>query len=95
MKKNVLSRVLSLFLALILALGTVPVTVISAYAEGAPEMLVTSRTELYSGDETRAREDLEALSAAGLLGADGKLIDLDIRENGESITLSALAERSA
>ena len=95
MKKNVLSRVLSLFLALILALGTVPVTVISAYAEGAPEMLVTSLTELYSGDETRAREDLEALSAAGLLGADGKLIDLDIRENGESITLSALAERIA
>ena len=95
MKKKVLSRVLSLFLALIMALGTVPVTVISAYAEGAPEMLVTSLTELYSGDETRAREDLEALSAAGLLGADGKLIDLDIRENGESAELSALAERIA
>ena len=95
MKKNVLSRVLSLFLALILALGTVPATVISAYAEGAPEMLVTSLTELYSGDETRAREDLEALSAAGLLGADGTLVALDIRDNGESVERSALAERIA
>ena len=95
MKKNVLSRAFSLFLALLMVLGTVPVTVISAYAEAAPEMLVTSLTELYSGDETRAREDLEALSAAGLLGADGKLVALDIRENGESIALSALAERIA
>ena len=95
MKKNVLSRAFSLFLALLMVLGTVPVTVISAYAEAAPEMLVTSLTELYSGDETRAREDLEALSAAGLLGADGKLVALDIRENGESRELSALAERIA
>ena len=95
MKKNVLSRAFSLFLALLMVLGTVPVTVISAYAEAAPEMLVTSLTELYSGDETRAREDLEALSAAGLLGADGKLVALDIRENGESVALSALAERIA
>ena len=38
MKKNVLSRAFSLFLALLMVLGTVPVTVISAYAEAAPEM---------------------------------------------------------
>ena len=92
MKQNVWKRAMSLFMALTMVLGLFPATV---FAASVPETLVTSLTELYSGDETHAREDLEALSAAGLLGDDGKLVDLDIREGGESVELSALAERIA
>ena len=93
MKHRIGTKALSMLLALIMVLGMVPATAISAFADGVPETLVTSLTELYSGDETRAREDLEALSAAGLLGDDGKLVDLDIREDGGRVELAALSER--
>ena len=95
MKNNLWTKALSALLAFVMVVGMIPATTIAAFADGVPETLVTSLTELYSGDETHAREDLEALSAAGLLGDDGKLVDLDIREGGESVELSALAERIA
>ena len=95
MKKNMLSKVLSTLLALVMVLGMLPMGAMSAYADDVPEMLVTSLTELYSGDETRAREDLEALSAAGLLDENGNMVALDIREDGERVELAALAERIA
>ncbi|MBQ9428229.1 MAG: hypothetical protein IJU41_01650, partial [Clostridia bacterium] len=93
MKNSLWTKLLSMLLALIMMLGTLPVTALPALAAGVPETLVTSLTELYSGDETHAREDLEALYAAGLLDDDGKLVDLDIREDGEPVELDALAER--
>ncbi|MBR1762405.1 MAG: hypothetical protein IJ731_03465 [Eubacterium sp.] len=65
----------------------------SAFANNVPKSLVTSLTELYSGDETRAKEDLEALNSAGLLDDNGKLVDLDIREDGKSVELGALNQR--
>ena len=94
MKHRIGTKALSMLLALIMVVGMVPATTIAAFADGVPETLVTSLTKLYEDDEVRAREDLEALSAAGIL-EDGKLVDLDIREGGESVELSALAERIA
>ena len=93
MKKNLWTKALSMLLTLVMVVSMVPVTAISAFADGVPETLVTSLTELYSGDETRAREDLEALTTAGLLDDSGKLVDLDVREDGESVELAALSER--
>ena len=77
-------------MALIMMLSVVPVI---AFANNVPKSLVTSLTELYSGDETRAKEDLEALNSAGLLDNNGKLVDLDIREDGKSVELGALNQR--
>ena len=57
-------------------------------------MSITSIADLYD-DETRAREDLEAMYDAGLIDGSGKLADLNLRENGKSVELSALAERIA
>ena len=82
MRKNVLTRVLCMLLSLVMVALMIPATVISAFAGGMPEMLVTSLTDLYGGDETRAREDLEAMKDAGLINDKGEMVDLDIRENG-------------
>ena len=95
MKHKAGTRALSALLTLAMVLGLFPATAMPAFAGGVPETLVTSLTELYSGDETRAREDLEALNAAGLLGDDGRLVDLDLREDGERVELEALTERIA
>lgn len=91
--KKLTTKALSVLLVLAMLIGTIPAASLTALAAGVPESLVTSLTELYSGDEAHAREDLEALSAAGLLDDEGKLVDLDIRENGKSVELTALAER--
>ncbi|MBQ9531864.1 MAG: InlB B-repeat-containing protein [Eubacterium sp.] len=93
MQKNILKRTISMFLALIMLLSVVPANAMSAFANNVPKSLVTSLTELYSGDETRAKEDLEALNSAGLLDNNGKLVDLDIREDGKSVELGALNQR--
>ena len=93
MQKNILKKTISMFLALIMLLSVVPANAMSAFANNVPKSLVTSLTELYSGDETRAKEDLEALNSAGLLDDNGKLVDLDIREDGKSVELGALNQR--
>lgn len=95
MKHRVSAKIMSWLLVLAMLVGMVPTNVITAYAAGVPETLVTSLTELYSGDETHAREDLEAMYAAGILDDNGKLVDLDIREDGESVELAEVAERIA
>ncbi|MBQ9511492.1 MAG: hypothetical protein IJR55_07370, partial [Clostridia bacterium] len=95
MNKNVLTRVTSMLLALVMVILMIPATVIHAFAESMPEKLVNSLTELYDGDEARARADLEALHAAGIVDENCKMVDLDIRENGKSVTLSALTNRIA
>lgn len=95
MKHRVSSKVMSWLLVLAMLVGMVPEGVITARAAGVPETLVTSLTELYSGDETHAREDLEAMYAAGILDDNGKLVELDLREDGESVELAEVAERIA
>ena len=57
-------------------------------------MTVTSLDDLYD-DETRAQEDIAAMKEAGILDANGKMVDLDIRENGASVSLAALTTRIA
>ncbi len=92
MKQNVWKRAMSLFMALTMVLGLFPATV---FAASVPETLVTSLAKLYEDDEERARADLEAMHASGLIDNEGNLASLDIREDGESAELSALAERIA
>jgi len=95
MKKTLLTKALSMLLALVMVMLMIPAAAIPVLATGIPKMLVTSLTELYGGDETRAREDLEAMHAAGLLDDDGKLVDLAICEDGKPVELTALADRIA
>ena len=54
---------------------------------------VTALTELYGGDEEKAKADLEALYASGLIDADGNMVELDVKENGTSVDISSLANR--
>ena len=61
MKKNVLKRMLSLLLTLLMVAEIVPSAVFPASAAGVPEQMVTSLAQVYDGDEQRARADLEAL----------------------------------
>lgn len=91
--KKLTTKALSVLLVLTMLISTIPATSLTALAEGVPEALVTSLSQLYDGDEERARADLEALYATGLLDDEGKLVDLDIREDGESVELDELAER--
>ncbi len=101
MKKQQWNRVVSMLVLVVMVILMIPSTVVTALAESLakapemPEMLVTSLTELYSGDEARAKEDLEAMRVAGLIDENGKMTDLDIREDGKRVELSALAERIA
>ena len=84
-----------MLLALVMVVGMIPATTIAAFADGVPEQMVTSLAQVYDGDEQRARADLEALYAAGLIDDEGNMIDLDIREDGKRASLSTLAERIA
>ena len=54
---------------------------------------VTALTELYGGNEEKAKADLEALYASGLIDADGNMVELDVKENGTSVDISSLANR--
>ena len=91
--KKLRTKALSFILVLAMLISTFPVASLTALAAGVPDSLVTSLAQFYDGDEDRARADLEAMYAAELLDDDGKLVDLDIREDGESVELDALAER--
>ena len=84
-----------MLLALVMVVGMVPATAISAFADGVPDTLVTSLAELYDGDEEKARAELEALYDAGLIDSDGNMVELDIREDGESVKLGDVAQRIA
>ena len=93
MKKALFTKVLSLLLATVMVILTIPAAAIPVFAKGVPEKLVDSLTDLYDGDEARARKDLEALYAAGLIDDKGKMVELDVREDGTSVELSTLANR--
>ncbi len=85
-----LKRLTSLFLALVMVFTLIPPV---ALAAGVNDSLVSSLAALYDGDEVRAREELEALYEAGIIDENGNLVELDVREDGESVELAALAQR--
>ncbi|MBO4518458.1 MAG: hypothetical protein J5704_00300, partial [Paludibacteraceae bacterium] len=59
-----------------------------------PSMTITSLSDLYDND-TRAQEDIATMQDAGILDKNGKMVDLDIRENGARVELAALTTRIA
>ena len=85
-------RALSALLALVMVVGLIPS---GALAAGVHEDLVSSLAAVYDGDEERARQDLDALYEAGIIDGSGSMVELDIREDGQSIDLSSLAQRIA
>ena len=85
-----MKRLTSLFLALVMVFTLIPPV---ALAAGVNESLVSTLAALYDGDEARAREELEALYEAGIIDEDGNLVALDVREDGVSVELDALAQR--
>ncbi|MBR5987774.1 MAG: hypothetical protein IK037_04325, partial [Clostridia bacterium] len=69
-------------------------------------MLVKDKTVASSGttaaslddlfdDGSLAKDGIEALRAAGLIDENGKMVDLEIRENGKDVELASLATRIA
>lgn len=55
--------------------------------------LISALADLYDGDEARAREELEALYQAGVIDADGNMVELDIKEDGTPVTLEDITAR--
>lgn len=92
MEHKIGTRALSLLLTLVMVFTMIPTSVLAA---GVNDSLVTSLAEVYDGDEARAREELEALYEAGIIDADGNMVSLDIREDGQSVELDAVAQRIA
>ena len=92
---RVFKRSVSMLLAIVMVAGLFTVFPVSASAEGAEpsDSAVAALTEIYGGDENRARSDLEAMYASGLIDSDGKMVELDVCEDGERVDLSALADR--
>ena len=90
--KTPLKRMASLFLALVMIVTMLPTP---ALADEVSDSLVTSLAAAYDGDEARAREELEALHGAGIIDADGQMVPLDVREDGERVELDAVAQRIA
>ncbi|MBQ8945470.1 MAG: InlB B-repeat-containing protein [Lachnospiraceae bacterium] len=95
-RKN--TQLLSLLLTLIMIVELIPVTSITALAAGAgiSDAVVASYAEVAAdGDEQRAREELDALYEAGIIDENGNMVELDLREDGESVDLSDLTRRIA
>ncbi len=92
---RVFKRSVSMLLAIIMVSGLFTVFPVSASAQSTEpsDSAVAALTEIYGGDENRARSDLEAMYASGLIDSDGKMVELDVCEDGESVDLSALATR--
>ena len=86
-----MKQTVSLLLALVMVFTMLPIT---AAAE-MNETLVNRLTSVYGGDEQRARSDLDLLYDAGIIDEDGNMVALDVREDGASADLDALAQRIA
>ena len=96
MKHRFTTKALSLLLALVMVLGMFPASVLAA--DGVDDSLVTDLAKVYEefyGDEddSRAREDLNALYEARLINADGSMVSLDIRAGGVKTDLADLVSR--
>ena len=86
-------RIGALLLTLVMVFTMLPASALAA--KGPSEKLVSSLAEVYGGDAERAREDLEALYAAGIIDENGDMVALDVRVDGASVELDALARRIA
>ena len=87
-------RFMSGLVALTMAAGMVPGAAMAVSAEFS-DKLVASLADLYDGDTARAREELEALYEAGVIDENGDMVELDIKEDGETISLDDLMAKIA
>ncbi len=85
-------RVMSSVIAMTMAMEFAPGMALAVNAE-VSEKLVNSLTNLYDGDTERARQELEALYEAGIIDENGNMVELDIREDGEAVTLEDVTAR--
>ena len=85
-------KLMSGVIAMTMAMEFVPGMALAVNA-AVNENLVKSLAELYDGDTERARQELEALYEAGIIDENGNMVELDICEDGEAVTLEDVAAR--
>lgn len=93
--KKVFKQSVSFLLSFIMIVSVftiIPVTV-GAESSDRYDKVVAALTQLVDGDEERAKEIMESLHASGLVDEDGNMVDLDVREDGRSVSLSELTSR--
>ena len=89
--RKTMKQIVSLLLVSVMVFAMLPLSALAALSPS--DAAVAVLTQMYDGDEKRARSDLEALYASGLVDADGKMVELDVKEDGKSVDLSDLANR--
>ena len=93
--KKVFKQSVSILLSFIMIVSVftiIPVTV-GAESSDRYDKVVAALTQLVDGDEERAKEIMESLHTSGLVDEDGNMVDLDVREDGRSVSLSELTSR--
>ena len=93
--KKVFKQSVSFLLSFIMIVSVftiIPVTV-GAESSDRYDKVVAALTQLVDGDEERAKEIMESLHTSGLVDEDGNMVDLDVREDGRSVSLSELTSR--
>ena len=85
-------KLMSSILALTMAMGFTP-GIALASSESVDEKLVKSLAKLYDGDDDRARQELAALYQAGIIDENGNMVELDIREDGETVSLDDICTK--
>ncbi|MBE6877154.1 MAG: hypothetical protein E7496_10645, partial [Ruminococcus sp.] len=93
-KHNWGKKLMSSILAMTMAAEVIPGMALAVNA-AVSEEAVTALTKAYNGDEERARAELEALYQAGIIDEEGKMIEPEIREDGEIVSLDDVAARIA
>ncbi|MBR6426724.1 MAG: hypothetical protein IKS28_02740, partial [Clostridia bacterium] len=89
--RKTMKQIVSLLLVSVMVFAMRPLSALAALSPS--DAAVDVLTQMYGGDENRARSDFEAMYASGLIDSDGKMVELDVCEDGESVDLSALATR--
>lgn len=90
--REVGKKLMSSILALTMAMGFTPGIALAA-SESVDEKLVKSLAKLYDGDDERARQELAALYQAGIIDENGNMVELDICEDGEAVSLEDICAR--
>ena len=85
-------KLMSSILALTMAMGFTP-GIALASSESVDEKLVKSLAKLYDGDDERARQELAALYQAGIIDENGNMVELDIREDGKTVSLDDICTK--
>lgn len=84
-------RITAIFLALVMMVPSIPVQTLAAMDDDD----ILAPDTAYDEDIDQAKEDMEVLEAAGIADETGSMVDLDIREDGNSVELSELTNRIA